>query len=138
MCFVEKSGGVRFMTRGQIGAIEEGIYLCRSDYFSIFNMSNYKIVNDIFALSRPREEVFSLKLNQFHQSYLFEMCNLLSCMSEERITMIRNLFIQYRWHTNLASYYDVIIFRLQAIREYLAPYMFPQLQRSPSLLATHP
>lgn len=90
-------------------------------------MSNYKVVDDTFIFSRLREGILTFKLNQIHESYLFEMCNLLSNLSEERITMIRNLFIHYRWHSNLVPYYDLIKYRLQAIREYLAAYMSPQL-----------
>ena len=33
------------------------LVLCRTDYFSPFNMSTYKVINDFFILNRQQEEI---------------------------------------------------------------------------------
>ena len=51
--------------------------------------------------------------------------------------MIKNLFLYYRWNTKLADYYQIIDFRLQAIRSYFQQYKY-NLSEKKSLLNDYP
>jgi hypothetical protein len=65
------------------------------------------------------------------------MCELLANIREERLEMIKSLFIYYRWNTKMVYNYDLVVFRLQAVRDYLAQLNFA-VKHKRSILMEHP